>query len=187
MLSLEVRRKLFHLIAISLWIVPLKLFPPFLTFFTFLVVIFLNILVVKKVGQDSLGVVYRCILYLEREKNLEKPSIQALWANLGIMLSFLMFGGDCATIGVILLAVGDAFASLVGYHLGRTKLFDKSLEGFLAFFLSSFLVLYFILGWGRAIILSLFGALIELLPLKVDDNLTLPLAGSFLCYILEHF
>lgn len=186
MLALELRRKLFHLIAISLWLIPIKFFPYYLVLVTFIFVIMLNILVTIGTGRDLFKRVYQMILYFEREKNIERPGIQAIWANLGIMLSFLLFGRDCSAVGVVLLAVGDTFATLVGTHIGRVKFFEKTLEGSFAFFFCSFCVLYFMIGWEKALVISSLGAIAEVLPLKLDDNFSVPVIGSFVCFVLEH-
>ncbi|MGB9874446.1 MAG: phosphatidate cytidylyltransferase, partial [Hydrogenobacter sp.] len=122
MLNLEIRRKIFHLLAISLWLIPLKFFPTWLVILSFLMVIILNLLLVNRIGIKFFFTLYRIVFYFEREKNLQKPGIQALWANLGIALSFLLFGRECAIIGVLLLAVGDAFSNLIGTKIGRIML-----------------------------------------------------------------
>jgi dolichol kinase len=185
MLNLEGRRKIFHLLAISLWLIPLKFFPNWLITFSFLFIIILNLLLVNRIGIKFLPTLYRIVLYFEREKNLQKPGIQALWANLGIALGFLLFGKECAVVGVLLLAIGDAFAGFVGAKIGKLKLWEKTLEGFMAFFFSTFCVLYFFLGFEKALVVSLIGATVELLPLKLDDNFTLPVVGSFMCFALK--
>lgn len=91
MLNLEIRRKIFHLLAISLWLIPLKFFPTWLVILSFLIVIILNLLLVNRVGIKFFPTLYRIVFYFEREKNLQKPGIQALWANLGIALSFFYY------------------------------------------------------------------------------------------------
>jgi len=174
-------------LGVSLWIVPISFFPQKLLLLTFILVLFLNLLVVKKVGAEKLKAIYKLITYFERERNLQKPGIQALWANLGIFLSYLVFGKESTIVGVLLLAFGDAFAGLVGTLFGKKRVWGKSLEGSFAFFFSSFLVLLPIIGLRDALIIALVGTLVELLPLKLDDNLTLPLVGAFLHYLLKNF
>ncbi|MFN3813410.1 MAG: diacylglycerol/polyprenol kinase family protein [Aquificaceae bacterium] len=181
---LEIRRKAFHLLAISLWLVPLLTLQRKITIALFFVVIALNLLIVFKVGISRFKALYDLVFYLERERNIKRPSIQALWANIGIFLSFLLFGSLCASAGVVLLAVGDAFAGLVGISVGRRRIFRKSLEGSLAFFFSSFFALLLLLDVKRALIISSVGTLTELLPLKLDDNFLIPICGSLVCFLL---
>lgn len=86
---------------------------------------------------------------------------------------------------MLLLAVGDAFSNLIGTKIGRIRLWGKTLEGSLAFFFSTLCALYFFLGFERALVVSLVGATVELLPLRLDDNFTLPIVGSFVCFVLK--
>ncbi|MEN3034367.1 MAG: phosphatidate cytidylyltransferase [Aquificaceae bacterium] len=179
MTALELRRKVFHLFALLLWLLPIKYLTFWQFLFVFLLVISLNALTVLKLGKDSfLKHYYMIVFSLEREKNLSKPSVQALWANLGVGLSYFLFGPDSAVAGIITLAVGDAFAGLIGQSFARIKIFSKSLEGSLAFFLSSSLALYFFVPFPLGLLLALLGALIELLPSPVDDNFSIPLGVS---------
>ncbi|MFN3946590.1 MAG: diacylglycerol/polyprenol kinase family protein [Aquificaceae bacterium] len=179
-LDLELRRKVFHLFALFLWFIPIALFPTLLTLLTFLLVLFINLLTVLGFGKERFSVYYSIIYKLEREKNYSRPTIQALWANLGIFLSFLAFGKEPTLVGVVVLAVGDAFAGLVGVRYGKRKIGKKSLEGSLAFFLSTFLVLLPFVGMGKAFWVSFVCALVEVLPFKMDDNFTIPLTAGFL-------
>jgi len=93
-------------------------------------------------------------------------------------------------VAVGILGVGDPLAALVGRRFGRIKLMHgRSLEGTLTFFISGLLVAFGLLrmlhgevGVGAALALSaaaaLFGALAELLSLRIDDNLSVPLAAG---------
>jgi dolichol kinase len=80
-------------------------------------------------------------------------------------------------VGVVITAVGDGFAGIVGYHFGRMKIGNKSLEGALAFFVSTSLVLFPFLG-SKAFLVALAGTLVELFSKRIDDNFLLPLVGS---------
>ncbi len=182
--DLETRRKVFHLFALLLWLIPLGFFPRGLSLFVFLIVIAINLAIVLKLWEDRLGFYYRLIYSLEREKNFSKPGIQALWANLGIFSVFLLFGKEPAIVSVVVLAVGDAFASMVGMRYGRTRMGSKSLEGSIAFFLSTFLVLLPFLGLWKAFLICSFSAIVEALPISVDDNFSVPLTAGFIYWIM---
>ncbi|MDW8237947.1 MAG: phosphatidate cytidylyltransferase, partial [Aquificaceae bacterium] len=175
MTALEFRRKVFHLFALLLWLLPVKYLSFWQFVILFLIVVFLNFLTVLQFGKDGfLRRYYAIVFTLEREKNLSKPSVQALWANLGIGLSYILFGPESAMAGIITLAIGDAFASLVGQSFARIRIFSKSLEGSAAFFISSSLALYPIFE-SASFLLAFIGAIIELLPSSLDDNLSIPL------------
>ncbi len=182
--DLETRRKVFHLFALLLWLLPLNYLPSIITLLVFALVIGLNLLTILGVGKERLAFYYRFVYKLEREKNYSRPGIQALWASLGIFMVFLLFGKEPAMVSVVVLAVGDAFASIVGIRCGRRKIGDRSLEGTLAFLLSSFFVLLPFIGLWKALSVSLFSAIVEALPLRLDDNFTVPLTAGFVYWIM---
>lgn len=127
---------------------------------------------------------YRLVYTLERDKNYSKPGIQALWANLGIFLSLLIFGRDPAMVSTVVLAVGDASASVVGLKYGKRRFGNKSLEGSLAFLLSTFMVLLPFVGFWKALSVALISAMVEAMPFKLDDNFTVPLTAGFVYKVL---
>ncbi|MEN3028285.1 MAG: phosphatidate cytidylyltransferase [Aquificaceae bacterium] len=182
--ELETKRKMFHLFALLLWLLPLYLLPFWLVFFLFTLVLLLNLLTLLRVGNHRLGLYYRLVYGLERERNYSRPGIQALWANLGLFMSFIVFGREPAMVAVVVLAVGDAFASVVGIRYGRRRIGNRSLEGTFAFFLSTFLVLLPFLGFWKAFLVCFFSALVELIPLRLDDNFTVPLTAGFVYHLL---
>jgi len=104
---------------------------------------------------------------------------------LGIGLSLLFYRSDIATAAVCFLAVGDVAATTVGERYGRTKIIgQKSLEGTLAFvaaasaagFLLNLAGVHLMHGLVMAGVIT--AAATELLPLPLNDNLTVPLASG---------
>ncbi len=93
-------------------------------------------------------------------------------------------------LGLLVLALGDPAAAVIGKRWGRTRLVSgKSLEGSLAFVVVAGLagVLYLAgwhpeLGaaarWAIAGAAAVAGAVVELLSGRLDDNLTIPLAAA---------
>jgi uncharacterized protein (TIGR00297 family) len=92
-----------------------------------------------------------------------------------------------AAIGWTLLAFGDGFATLAG-KAGRRRSLpwnpDKSWAGLIAFFLAGFamsLAVAYWLDYPHPIVIliaTLAAAITETLPLRIDDNLTVPFAAS---------
>jgi dolichol kinase len=93
-----------------------------------------------------------------------------------------------------ILIVSDTLAALVGRKFGKHPLFEKSIEGTAAFLLSALVVValapkavgtmneYFVGGVAATI-----GAFIEASPIRIDDNLSIPLSvgvAMHLMYIL---
>ncbi|ABR56346.1 diacylglycerol/polyprenol kinase family protein [Methanococcus aeolicus] len=89
---------------------------------------------------------------------------------------------------ILVLAVGDSLATIVGIN-GKLKIkyFKKTVEGFLAFFISSSLILYY--GFGTVgIVMAFIGAFMELISekIKIDDNLLLPVGIAIMLELIKH-
>ena len=104
---------------------------------------------------------------------------------LGIGLTLLLYRTDIATAAICFLAFGDVSATAVGERYGRTKISgEKSLEGTLAFVAAAVLsgVLLNLAGihliHGLIIAGALVAAGVELLPIRVNDNLVIPVASG---------
>jgi dolichol kinase len=112
----------------------------------------------------------------------------ATWYATALVLMALVVPLQAAELGIIVLAVADPMAALVGRRFGRRRLASgRSLEGAIAFATTGALA---VLAWttvvgtyetsrvGVAIVAGVVGALVELLVSRVDDNLAIPLATS---------
>ena len=103
---------------------------------------------------------------------------------IGALAAFLVFDRYVAVAALLFLSVGDPAAALVGERYGRTRLGKKSLEGALAFVAASASVGVLVLAAGAdfdfSVILvgAIVGAIVELIALPPDDNLTVPLAAG---------
>ena len=86
-----------------------------------------------------------------------------------------------ATVGVLVLAIGDSAASLVGRAFGNTTLPynpGKTLLGSLSLFAVGVIVAIFFVSVPWAILVGLVASLVESLPLGPTDNLLLPLTTA---------
>ena len=112
------------------------------------------------------------------------------WFVTALLVLALLASPTAASLGVIVLAVADPLAAMVGRRFGRTFLrYGRTVEGSLAFVvvgtlagLAVLLIYYPELGWGTALLAavaaSTFGALTELYSSKLDDNFTIPLGAA---------
>ncbi len=97
------------------------------------------------------------------------------------LLVFLLFEKPVAVAALLFVAVGDPLAATVGERFGRKRLFGKSLEGSMSYLLSSLAVGMMLvkidLGLSPWLVLvgAASAALIELMPIPIDDNLVVPL------------
>ena len=98
-------------------------------------------------------------------------------------LTVLIFPKFIAVSSLFILIISDTIAALVGKRFGKHTLFNKSWEGTIAFFLSALIVITLLpkLEYQpEEYLIGLFaaaaGAIVEALPIDLDDNLTIPLA-----------
>ncbi len=107
------------------------------------------------------------------------------WYILGTLCAAAFFDLPVAIVAVAFLAFGDVSATTVGEIWGKTKLWDgkKSLEGTVAFFVAGIVagvVISRFYPMDMAVIIAgaVSAAIVEILPLKVNDNLTIPLLSG---------
>lgn len=114
---------------------------------------------------------------------------------MGVLLTIITFPKEIALVGIYTLAFADPLSAIVGINFGKHKISEtRSAEGSFAFFLSTFLCSIAVLsgyysGTTFSIILISFilgvaGTVLDLFPLKIDDNLTIPLFTSSILWIL---
>jgi len=112
----------------------------------------------------------------------------ATWMLIGFTSSVIIFDFEVAVLALLFLSVGDAAAALVGRALPVGKIWGKSIFGTL----SGFLVCVFIgltinntLSAQIIIIGAISGMFIELMPLKINDNFSIPIFSGFIMQILK--
>lgn len=103
---------------------------------------------------------------------------------IGSLVTALLFPRDIALLAILFLSFGDPAASVVGAWKGRIKLWNKTIEGDIAC-----LVVCLLIGILAAVILknppllvAIVGAIIatvfQALPLRLNDNITIPLTSA---------
>ncbi len=131
-------------------------------------------------------------LFFRAEEQLKESA--AIPYVMGVLLCIITFPKESAIIGILTLAICDPLSAIVGISFGRKKIMGhKTWEGSLAFFTFSALISYFILStqlhlsMGQNILISILTALcssfMEILPIRIDDNLTIPLFTSLFSLI----
>ena len=97
---------------------------------------------------------------------------------------FLLFEKYIAITSLLFLSIGDLMAAVIGEKFGKRIVFNKSLEGSLACLASCLLIGLVMTRVSPAIVLpvAIVGAVsattVELLPIPIDDNLTIPLFSA---------
>jgi len=114
---------------------------------------------------------------------------------IAILLTILTFPKPVALIAIYTLAVADPLAALVGISWGRHQIAPhRTVEGTLAFFLATLAVSLVVLLFGTdaphatvvgaSFLLALAATSFEMVPLRLDDNLTIPLFVGFAGWIV---
>jgi dolichol kinase len=103
---------------------------------------------------------------------------------LAALLAIEIFPQPVAAAAVGFTVLGDAFAAMVGRAWGRTRLFNKSLEGALGGLAAcvawaAFLSAAGHVPWSVALSGALVASLVEILPIPLDDNLGITLAAGY--------
>ena len=183
----ELRRKSIHLLGLVV---------PILYFFTSrdLAIIGVGGLVTLALATELLkGVIpaFRAIFLrifspILRSQEQKGGLTGATYFLIGSFLCILLFDKTLAIVCLCFLTLGDLCAALIGKQWGRIKLFSrKSLEGSLAcFVVCTAAALLIGLHPVVAIAGALVATLIELLPIGVDDNVTIPIISGLAMHLL---
>ncbi len=112
-----------------------------------------------------------------------------------VLLTIITFPKHIALVGIYTLAFADPLSALIGIKFGKHKISPtRSWEGAAAFFFTTFIICALILtgynqGFNASVffvsaLLGVICALFDMVPLKIDDNLTIPLFTSVALWLI---
>ncbi len=111
----------------------------------------------------------------------------ATWMCVAAAFCTAVFSPAIAAAALAIQMLGDGAAALVGRRFGRTRLgkTSKTMEGSVAFLAVAFVAACVVAQWPGAelgvlacSVGALVGAVVESLPLQVNDNISVPLASA---------
>ncbi len=109
-----------------------------------------------------------------------------------IVIAF--FNKQVAIVSLVYMLFGDTASAVIGTKYGKVKIGDKSLEGSLAFFITTMVIALIFSQWTGIhihLIILIFGAIAatitEALPIEINDNLTVALAAAIVMQIFTLF
>lgn len=192
----ELRRKAFHfgglVIPIGYYLLPEPVGKNLLLIAT-LIAILLDVI---RLNEPRI----RTLFYYLFGKMVRDHERYSLLGSSYILLASLIcvyaFDRPIAIVSIAFVAVGDATAAVAGRAFGRTKIFDKSLEGSIACLASCVVVGLLYPGdpilqphdpftWSMILGGALAATLFELVPMPLDDNLRISLSAGFTMTLLQ--
>jgi dolichol kinase len=177
----EAPRKAIHLSSIS---IPLgMLYLPLVWGRRILIVIALTHLVVDlvKIHQPKARSYFTAFFGHLIRRHEHGGITSSTYLVISALLATYLFEREVAAAALVFLIVGDTLAAIVGKAWGRTRIFDKTLEGFLAGFVTSLAAAWLIvpvIPLPALAIAALVAAIVEILPIPVDDNFRIPLVAG---------
>ena len=142
----------------------------------------------------QIPIISKMVLAAGREEEIDRYVLSPLYFAAGVTLPLLIVGTILnlpiiAAVSVIAFLIGDAFSTIGGKYLGRHHYpFNprKTVEGSVIGFFLAFIVLLFFASPVLALLTAVIAAVIELLPLPLDDNLAVPFLTAIVLLLL-HF
>jgi dolichol kinase len=120
---------------------------------------------------------FRAFRHLASPRETHAP-VSSTWYTAGVMLALAVLPREAASSGILLLAVADPVASIVGRLWGRRRFLGGSMEGSAAFAVAALAVLWLRHPPIVAVTGALLSTLAERLAWPWDDNLVLPVAAG---------
>jgi len=115
----------------------------------------------------------------------EKPTFMgATYFIFSTILTILLFPKPIAIASIFILILADTAAALIGKWIGRVGIFGKTLEGSMAFLLTALLIVWILPNLNRfsGNLAALGATVVEILPIRVNDNLTIPLVAGAIMF-----
>ena len=186
----EYIRKLIHL---SNLIIPISYYYVFQDKSFFLIILFILVLIflvidLTREKNKHIKIVFNIFFNkLMRKHELDGSLTGATWVMISAFITILIFPKNIAILSLIFMSIGDTLAGLVGRRVGKLKIGEKTVEGFLFGFLACALISYNykLIPFSISIYGSLVGMIFEVLPLPLDDNLKIPISSALIMYIIE--
>ena len=133
--------------------------------------------------------------FLRAEEQLKESA--AIPYLMALLLTIISFPKSIALVAIFTLAA-DPLSAVIGIRFGKRRLVkEKSIEGSLAFFTAAFIVTFSILFslpgnqlWSVLAVTFLSSTFItafEMIPIKLDDNLTIPLMKAIILWIITSY
>lgn len=182
----EIFRKTIHLSSIAI--------PIFLFFYgreltlLYLLPITITFLIldILRIRNTRIKYLYNYFFITLTRSSESKKITGASYVFLSSSIIILFFPIDIAFISLLIMTISDSLAALFGRIYGTIKINNKTLEGSLAFFISSSIIILFSSSVNiyLGVMSTLITTIVEIYS-PIDDNLSVPLAFglSYVCLV----
>ncbi len=126
--------------------------------------------------------------FMLRDNESKGEHTGATWLLIGWTITVMLFKMPIAVAALLFLSIGDSFAAIIGKLYPIIKIGDKTLSGTLSGFIASFLIVLLINQSLLPIIIlsgSIVAMTVELIPSRLNDNLTMPIISGLIMMYLE--
>lgn len=114
---------------------------------------------------------------------------------MAVLLTIITFPKPVALVGIYTLAFADPLSAIIGIKYGRHKISEhRSYEGSAAFFIATFVATLLVLAsftggftfmvFLVSVLMGIFCTTFDLIPLNIDDNLTIPIFTAICLWTL---
>lgn len=158
-----------------------------------LVILMIGVVTILYLGSETLRLEGRSLPMIAqftkkaaRPEELASYILPPVYFALGILISLLIFPQPIGFAAIAVLTLGDGASNIAG-SLGHKRLpfnSKKTLEGTISGFLLGFLGAVIFVSPLSALVGAAVGALLEALPLPINDNLTVPVSSALAMSIL---
>jgi len=132
-------------------------------------------------------------LFIRAEEQVREAAMTPF--AIAVLLTILAVPKPAALIAIYTLAIADPLAAVVGIRFGRRRIAThRTLEGSAAFLAATVAIAALVLRWATpapalpvavaAAMIGIVAVACELLPLRVDDNLTIPIVVGFTAWAI---
>lgn len=188
--KLEIRRQVFHLSAglVFIGLIYFGIFTPLIVG-----VIIAAAFVLSVISKRYRLPGYFILKGLDRPEDIKRfPGKGGIFYLIGVFIALLLFPKYIAMASVMILALGDSIAPLVGqYGKIRNPLNKKKfLEGSIAGIIAAGIGAAFFVGWLEAFLAAIAAMVVEGIGLRIgihpiDDNITMPVVAGVVITVVR--